>query len=64
MARLLLKWKSFTRRDLTSSHRKPQFLNPLLDLESGSIGDSVHRPYDFGTFPFPRTSHRGKRFAG
>lgn len=37
----------------TSSKRKPQFLNPLLDLKSSSIGDSVHRPHDFGTFLFP-----------
>lgn len=47
MARLLLKWKSSTRWDLTSSQRKPQFLNPLLVLESSSIGDSVHRPHNF-----------------
>lgn len=33
--------------------KKPQFLNPLLDLKSSSIGDSVHRPYDFGTFLLP-----------
>lgn len=44
---ILMRWV------FTSSKRKPQFLNPLLDLKSSSIGDSVHRPYDFGTFLFP-----------
>lgn len=32
--------------------KKTTVLNPLLDLRSSSIGDSVHRPYDFGTFLF------------
>lgn len=44
---ILMRWV------FTSSKRKPQSLNPLLDLKSSSIGDSVHRPYDFRTFLFP-----------
>lgn len=44
---ILMRWV------FTSSKRKPHSLNPLLDLKSSSIGDSVHRPYDFRTFLFP-----------
>lgn len=55
---ILMRWV------FTSSKRKPQSLNPLLDLKSSSIGDSVHRPYDFSHISVSWTSHWGKRFAG